>query len=331
MGYRNLSECVMDLEAAGRLRRLEVEVDANLEAGAIQRRVYQAGGPALLFTRVKGCSFPLLGNLFGTLERTRFLFRDTLESVQRLVAFESRPRGLAEKSPGLPGRSQGGGHLFPRRVRRGPILARTTTVEPPAAAQVLARRRRRLHHAAAGLLGKPVRPGFRHSNLGMYRVQISGRDYRDDARSACTTRSTAASAFTMPRPRTGERLRVNIFVGGPPAMTLAAVMPLPEGLTELSFAGLLGGRRMSMVRRGQPADAGGRRFLHRRNHRPRADPPEGPFGDHLGYYSLAHDFPVLRVEQVWHRQGAIWPFTTVGRPPQEDTIFGALIHELTGR
>jgi len=112
---------------------------------------------------------------------------------------------------------------------------------------------------------------------------------------------------------------------------LAAVMPLPEGLTELAFAGALGGRRVAMVTPDgclpMPAEAD---FVICGSIDPRRRKPEGPFGDHLGYYSLQHDFPVLQVERVYHRDGAIWPFTSVGRPPQEDTTFGQLIHELTG-
>ena len=127
-------------------------------------------------------------------------------------------------------------------------------------------------------------------------------------------------------------LRVNVFVGGPPAMTVAAVMPLPEGMSELAFAGLLGRRRVPMICRPNklpiPAEAD---FCITGYLDPKRLKPEGPFGDHLGYYSLAHDFPVMHVEHVYHREGAIWPFTVVGRPPQEDTIFGQLIHELVGR
>ena len=124
---------------------------------------------------------------------------------------------------------------------------------------------------------------------------------------------------------------MNVFVGGPPALTVAAVMPLPEGLPELAFAGALGGRRVAMVTPDgclpMPAEAD---FVICGSIDPRQRKPEGPFGDHLGYYSLQHDFPVLQVERVYHRDGAIWPFTSVGRPPQEDTTFGELIHELTG-
>jgi len=129
----------------------------------------------------------------------------------------------------------------------------------------------------------------------------------------------------------GVPFRVSIFVGGPPALSVAAVMPLPEGMPELSFAGLLAGQRIPMAcpegSLPMPAEAD---FCITGTIDPNKTLPEGPFGDHLGYYSLAHDFPVLRVERVYHRDGAIWPFTTVGRPPQEDTSFGAFIHELTG-
>ena len=175
-------------------------------------------------------------------------------------------------------------------------------------------------------------PGWRRSNLGMYRVQLSGGQYEPDRevglhyqihRSIGVHHAAAIQA--------GKPFRVNIFVGGPPAMMLAAVMPLPEGMSELAFAGALGGRR---VRHASPqrraADSRRRRLLHLRHRDPDKLLPEGPFGDHLGYYSLQHDFPVLRVEHVYHRDDAIWPFTVVGRPPQEDTIFGQLIHELTG-
>jgi 4-hydroxy-3-polyprenylbenzoate decarboxylase len=122
-----------------------------------------------------------------------------------------------------------------------------------------------------------------------------------------------------------------VFVGGPPAMTLAAVMPLPEGLAEIMFSGGLTRRRPRMTRLPSGhlihADAD---FCIVGEIDPDRQLPEGPFGDHLGYYSLQHDFPVLRVQQVFHRNDAVWPFTVVGRPPQEDTTFGALIHELTG-
>jgi len=118
-------------------------------------------------------------------------------------------------------------------------------------------------------------------------------------------------------------------VGGSAGMSLAAVMPLPEGLTELTFAGALAGRRIRMIRGSHAPVYADADFAIVGTIDPSQTKPEGPFGDHLGYYSLQHPFPVMQVQQVWHRKGAIWPFTVVGRPPQEDTTFGQLIHELT--
>jgi 4-hydroxy-3-polyprenylbenzoate decarboxylase len=124
-------------------------------------------------------------------------------------------------------------------------------------------------------------------------------------------------------------LPVRVFVGGPPSLTIAAIMPLPEGLSELLFAGMLGGRRIPLIRRkGELPVAAEADFCISGVIAPYLK-AEGPFGDHLGYYSLKHEFPVLRVQSVHHRPDAIWPFTSVGRPPQEDTVFGDFIHELT--
>ncbi|HEV7223670.1 MAG TPA: UbiD family decarboxylase, partial [Pirellulales bacterium] len=176
------------------------------------------------------------------------------------------------------------------------------------------------------------RPGWKRSNLGMYRVQLAGNQYQADKEAGLHYQIHRgigvhhAAAIAQ-----GERLKVSVFVGGPPAMTVAAVMPLPEGLPEVAFAGALGGRRIGLIERpgGAPihADAD---FCITGYIDSERQLPEGPFGDHLGYYSLAHDFPVLVVEHVYHRTGAIWPFTVVGRPPQEDTAFGQFVHELTG-
>jgi 4-hydroxy-3-polyprenylbenzoate decarboxylase len=178
-----------------------------------------------------------------------------------------------------------------------------------------------------------------HSNLGMYRIQLAGGNYEPDREVGLHYQiHRGIGVHQSAAERLSQPFRVNIFVGGAPAMTLAAVMPLPEGMSELTFAGALAGHRIAMV--APPAENAAQ---------PPPPPiyaeadfcvtgtvvagklaPEGPFGDHLGYYSLAHDFPVLRVDQVYHRGGAIWPFTVVGRPPQEDTVFGQIIHDLTG-
>ena len=296
MGYRSLAECVRDLEKAKQLVVIDQEVDPYLEAAAIQRRVYQAGGPALLFRRAKGTSFPLVGNLFGTLQRAKFIFRDALESVRRLVELKVDPGVLGKNPWRYRGTPRTLLRLLPRRVRSGPILAPRIAIDQLPQIQCWP------------MDGGPF--------ITLPQVYTEDPDF------------SGHHAAAIQR---GEALRVNVFVGGPPSLTVAAVMPLPEGLPEMAFAGALGGRRVTMVAPDgclpMPAEAD---FVICGSIDPRQRKPEGPFGDHLGYYSLQHDFPVLQVERVYHRDGAIWPFTSVGRPPQEDTTFGELIHELTG-
>jgi 4-hydroxy-3-polyprenylbenzoate decarboxylase len=332
MTYRSLRAAVEDLRRHQHLIELTDEVDAHLEAAEIQRRVYLSQGPAVLFSNVRGCRFPMVSNLFGTLDRARFLFRDTIENVRRLIELKIDPNNFW-RSPlryyKAPLAALG---MLPRRTRRGPVLAHEAQIgdlpqlkswpEDGGAFITLPQ-----------VYSEDVRtPGMMKSNLGMYRVQLSGGQYERNREiglhyqihRGIGVHHTAALAA-------GKPFRVNIFVGGTPAMTLAAVMPLPEGMSELTFAGALAGHRIPMVHRsGALPIYGDADFCIVGTVDPHKQLPEGPFGDHLGYYSLAHEFPVLRVEHVYHREGAIWPFTAVGRPPQEDTTFGELIHELTG-
>jgi 4-hydroxy-3-polyprenylbenzoate decarboxylase len=338
MGYSNLRDCVADLEKAGQLVRLETEIDPHLEAAAIHRRVYQAGGPAIYYARVKGCRFPLVSNLFGTLERTRFLFRDTLAAVQRLVELKADPSAVRKRPWRFRDVPRTLWHLKPRIVARGPILAHQTTVDQLPQVRCWPRDGGAFITLPQVYTEDADRPGVAHSNLGMYRLQMSGGAYQPNREVGLHYQiHRGIGVHHAAALRRGVPFRVNVFVGGPPALTLAAVMPLPEGLPELGFAGALGGRRVRLV---QPASTEGSPlplpmpaeadFCITGTVDPVRRLPEGPFGDHLGYYSLEHPFPVLNVERVYHRDGAIWPFTVVGRPPQEDTGFGQIIHELTG-
>jgi len=333
MGYRSLADCVEDLRRTGRLVAIEQPISPDLEASAIQRRLYEVGGPAVLFRRVEGTDFPMVGNLFGTRERTHFLFRDTLEAVRHLVELKVRPPAALARPWRYRDVPFAALHLLPRRVRRGPILEHRTT---------LSRLPRLKSWPGDGgpfvtlpqvYSEDPDRPGLAKSNLGMYRVQLSGNDYEPDREVGLHYQlHRGIGVHHSAAIRRGDPLRATVFVGGPPALAVAAVMPLPEGLPELSFAGALGGRRVAMARDplgGLPLIAEADFAIVGRID-PDARKPEGPFGDHLGYYAMTHDFPVLKVERVYHRPGAIWPFTSVGRPPQEDTSFGELIHELTG-
>ena len=332
MGYRSLRECVNDLERHGQLVRVEVEVDPHLEMAEIHRRVYQAGGPALYFARPKGCKFPMVSNLFGTLERTRFLFRDRLELVRKLVELKIEPAALARKPWRYWDVPLAGLSLLPQRVRRGPVLEASCRLSELPQLKCWPRDGGAFVTLPQVYSEDADRPGWRYSNLGMYRVQLSGNDYDPEGEVGLHYQiHRGIGVHHAHAIRKGVPFHVNVFVGGPPAMTLAAVMPLPEGLPELVFAGALGGRRIRLaeVGTGTPvwADAD---FAIVGTVDPDRQKPEGPFGDHLGYYSLIHDFPVLKVHRVLHRKDAIWPFTVVGRPPQEDTSFGEIIHELTG-
>ena len=333
MGYASLKDCVDDLERTGQLRRVEVEVDAHLEAAEIQRRVFRAGGPAIFFPRVKGCRFPMVSNLFGTMDRARFIFRDSLEKIRRLVELRADP-GVAWKSPwryaGVPLTLL---RTRPRRVAGGPVFAGQVEVGDLPQLQCWPDDGGAFITLPQVYSEDPERPGPAHSNLGMYRIQLSGGQYEPNREVGLHYQiHRGIGVHHAAAIRRGEILRVNVYVGGPPAMTLAAVMPLPEGMSELAFAGALGGRRVRLAdQKGWPlpvhADAD---FCLMGEVDPEIRKPEGPFGDHLGYYSLAHSFPVLRVRRIYHRRDAIWPFTVVGRPPQEDSVFAAFIHEMTG-
>ncbi|CAN5518066.1 UbiD family decarboxylase [soil metagenome] len=331
MGYRNLQDTVADLERTGQLVRVTTPINAYLEAAEIQRRVYAAKGPALLFTNVKGSAFPLVSNLFGTLDRTRFLFRDAMPAVKLLVELKADPDKAHKapwkywKLPFILWRMQ------PKRLRNGPILANTITVSQLPQVTHWPLDGGPFVTLPAVYTEDPDQPGWQKSNLGMYRVQLAGNDYAGNEVGLHYQIHRGIGVHHSKAVRRGEKLRVNIVVGGPPVLPLSAVMPLPEGLPELAFAGALGGRRITMVPAANglmmPAEAD---FVISGTIDPSRVKPEGPFGDHLGYYSLTHDFPVMTVDKVYHRPGAIWPFTVVGRPPQEDTSFGEFIHELTG-
>ncbi len=332
MGYRNLKDCVADLRKHGHLIEIPQPVDAKLEAAEIHRRVYQSNGPALLFSNVVGCPFPMVSNLFGSMDRARFIFRDTFQNVQRAIQLKLNPE-MALKQPWKHWRAPLiAWQMQPKSVRNGPVMDHEIRLSelpqlkcwPDDGGAFVTLPQVYSEDARQTGLGK--------SNLGMYRVQLSGNDYRVDSEIGLHYQIHRGigihhrAAIDADQP-----FRVNIFVGGNPAMTVAAVMPLPEGMSELTFAGALAGHRIPMIRQtDRPAIYADADFCISGVVDPDAQKPEGPFGDHLGYYSLTHPFPFMRVDRVLHRSQAVWPFTVVGRPPQEDTVFGELIHELTG-
>ena len=339
MGYHTLKACLDDLRRSRQLVEFGEPVDPYLELAAVQRRLYTAGTPAVLFTKPKNCRFPMLANLFGTEQRVEYIFRDGIEPLRKAIQWGADPlQSRIELSPSF---GMSGWHSRPKFVRRAPVLAcRTTLDQLP---QLVSWQQDGGAYLTLPQVysESPDHPGIGKSNLGMYRVQISGNNYLPQSEAGMHYQiHRGIAAHHAAALRQGKPLRVNVFLGGAPAMTLAAVMPLPEGFSELRFAGILGRHRIPLVVCGQntsafpelagtllpiyaEADFCLTGWLDQGNVK-----LEGPFGDHLGYYSLAHDFPVLKVHHIFHRKDAIFPFTVVGRPPQEDTQFGRFIHNL---
>ena len=330
MGYRSLRECILDLEQNGQLVRVTEEVDPHLEMAEIQRRVYEAQGPAIFFENVKGCRFPAVSNLFGTLERSHFLFRDALDRVTRIVQLKADP-SRAWRAP-LTYLSSPYAALtsLPMEVPGGAVLEEATTIDQLPQIENWPDDGGPFITLGQVYTEDPDQGGVMSSNVGLYRIQLAGNRYRAGKEVGLHYQiHRGIGVHHAIAVRRGELLKVSVFIGGPPAHTLGAVMPLPEGLTELLFVGMLGGRRFRYTMRDGFVISSDADFCITGTIDPNQTLHEGPFGDHLGYYSLEHDFPVLTVDKVYHRRNPIWPFTVVGRPPQEDTSFGALIHEIT--
>ncbi|MEY3436034.1 MAG: hypothetical protein RL335_490 [Bacteroidota bacterium] len=333
MGYTSLESCLIDLEKTGQLVRIKDEVDPHLEMAAIHQAVYQAGGPVLLFEKVKGSPFRAASNIFGTLERSRFIFRDTLEKVQQLIRIKNDP-GSVLRNPLK--------HLDSAYAALTALPLKNPLHKPVSFQEIRIQDLPLIKHwpmDGGAFVTLPQvysedidQPGIMHANLGMYRIQLSGNDYILNKEIGLHYQLHRGIGVHQTKAnKKGQPLKVSIFVGGPPAHTVAAVMPLPEGLSEMTFAGLLAGRRFRYYYdiEGYAVSADADFVITGEIHQNETK-PEGPFGDHLGYYSLTHPFPLMKVKKVYARKNAIWPFTVVGRPPQEDTSFGQLIHEMTG-
>jgi 4-hydroxybenzoate decarboxylase subunit C len=324
----DLRAFLADLRRSGELATIEAEVDPRLEVAEIHRRVIAAGGPALFFRRVAGCDFPLVTNLFGTRSR-----------VER--AFGRRPQELIRAAARLPeellpptfGKLWGQRELLGRLARVG--LARrsagpvTEVVESPPRLSRLPALQTWPRDAGRFItlplvLTEP--PGGGPSNLGMYRIQLF-----DEESAGLHMQIAKGGGFHLAR---AEELKVplpvNVHVGGPPALILAAIAPLPENVPELLLASLVSGKRLPLARNPHGtlpllADA---EFALVGEVRPGERRSEGPFGDHYGYYSEVHDYPLLRVRALCRRRDAIFPATVVGKPRQEDFYLGDFLQEL---
>lgn len=325
MGYATLAQCVEDLQHQGQLVTIDAPIDPCLEMAYIQRRAFAKGSPALLFTRPKNCQFPMLANLFGSKERVNFIFRDTIARVRTIMEVRANFQAMRHHWHRLPKLLPAFWHMRPRRVNTAPVLAKTCSLNQ--LPQLVS-----WPNDGGPFITLPLvysqHPEDGRANLGMYRVQLAGNTYAPDEVGLHYQTKRGIGIHHAAALAKNQNLPVNVFVGGPPALTVAAVMPLPEGMDELIFAGLLGGRGMELAA-GEKLPVLAQCDFALQGLLGAEVKPEGPFGDHLGYYSLRHNFPVLKIFRVSHRPDAIWPFTSVGRPPQEDTVFGDFIHEIT--
>jgi len=325
--FRDLRSFIEQLRRDGDLAVVEAEVDARLEVAEIHRRVIAAGGPALLFTRVAGSDFPLATNLFGTPRRAEMAFGTRPgQLIQRVVE-------LAQTLiPPTLGKLWDARDLLREMFKVGTRSRRSGPVTEVVGSDV------RLDGLPALTCwpadGGPFvtlplvyteHPDTRVPNLGMYRLQI-----HDSTTTGMHWQIGKGGGFHYARSEAqGRGLPVTVFLGGPPALILAAIAPLPENVPELVLASLIAGRRLDTCEGPGAhrliADA---EFALVGHVPPRERRPEGPFGDHYGYYSLQHDYPILRVETMARRRDAIYPATVVGKPRQEDFFIGDLLQEL---
>ncbi|HUC93959.1 MAG TPA: UbiD family decarboxylase [Paenibacillus sp.] len=331
MSFQDLRAFIETLRREGGLAVIDAPVDPVLEIAEIHRRVIDEGGPALLFTNVKGSAFPVVTNLFGTIRRVDMAFGPRPEQLmKRLVGLTDK---LLPPSPKA---------LWGQRDLVWDMLKIGLKDTPASQAPVLDVQRRERPLAGLPAItswqedGGPFitlplvyteRPGHpKEHNLGMYRMQIF-----DDSTTGMHWQIQKGGGFHHHEAESrNEALPVTVFLGGPPALIASAIAPVPEHLPELLLASLIVGGKLPVVRDPQgphrlPAYA---EFAISGKVPPHLRRPEGPFGDHFGYYSLQHDFPVFNVDHVWHRKDAIYPATVVGKPRQEDYYLGDFLQRL---
>lgn len=327
--HKNLRSFIEQLRRENEIVEIEAEVDPFLEIAEIHRRVIDEQGKALLFKNVKNSQFPVVTNLFGTVKRIELAFtkrpqqfvKNAVEMVDILLP--PKPKELWKyRQMGFDALKLG-----TKTVKNAPILERFSK-EPKLTEVPLLQ----LWHEDGGhfvtlplVYTESLRSG-KH-NLGMYRIQRY-----DDRETGIHWQIGKGGGFHhYEAEQMNKPLPVNINLGGPPAMILAAIAPLPEDVPELMLASLLANGKIETVKNPMPnglrllAEA---EFVFSGEVPPNVRRPEGPFGDHYGYYSLVHDYPVFECKAIFHRKDAIYPATVVGKPRQEDYFIGDYLQEL---
>ncbi len=316
------------LQREGELLQIDEEVSPYLEIAEIHRRVIAQGGPALLFTKVQGSDFPVVTNLFGTNKRLELAFgRRPQQFVRDLVHLVETIMPLKMK------KLWDNRHLFTEGLKIGLKETRTGAIlencQIPARLSSLPMLTS-WHSDGGPFVTLPLvyteHPGGQGHNLGMYRIQR----HSDTSTGIHWQIHKGGGYHYHEAEKRGQALPLTLYIGGPPALMLAAIAPLPEDIPELMLTSLLLGRKLDMVNdpRGGHRLVANAEFAIKGQVPPRLRQPEGPFGDHYGYNSLQHDYPVFQVSHLYHRHKAIYPATVVGRPKQEDYFIGDFLQEL---
>jgi UbiD family decarboxylase len=327
--FGDLQSYVAELERTGQLRRVTAEVDPYLEVSEIVQRVVRQEGPALLFERVRGASFPLVMNLFGSMPRIELALgrhpqeigRELIGAVQQL---NPPSFGALWRARSVLARAR---FMRPRVVRSAPVQQ---VVEAPALTRFPNPTTWPRDGGPFITFGPTLTqaPGTGRRNFGLYRLQVF-----DDATTGMHWQSMKGGrGHYFEAERRGEPLKAAVVLGGDPILMLSAIFPLPEDMDELAFAGFLRGAPTRMVRAASmdmqvPASA---EFILEGEVPPGERRPEGPFGDHFGHYSEAAEFPVFHVKRVTRRRNALFPASVVGKPPQEDKYMGIAAGEMIG-
>jgi UbiD family decarboxylase len=316
------------LKKESELLEIDARVDPFLEIAEIHRRVIARGGPALLFSNVVNSRFPVVTNLFGTNRRMELAFgpRPRRFVTDLVLAAETLMPPSFTKLWGVRRLLFDGLKVGTKIVRSGPVLEEHK--EPPKLTDLPLLTS--WHSDGGPFVTLPLvyteHPNGRGHNLGMYRIQR----YDDTTTGIHWQIHKGGGYHYHAAEQRNQALPLTLYIGGPPALMMAAIAPLPENIPELILASLLLGKKLGMVRNPH----GGHPLVARAEFAltgivpPHVRRSEGPFGDHYGYNSLQHDYPVFQVQHMYHRRNAVYPATVVGRPRQEDFFIGDFLQEL---